>query len=122
LKKLEEERKRQYYELKLFDRCSLIAWELGAIMPKKHGNYHVFKDDSLEIIYDDYAPNLEVFYKDQKVLFVHLGSLELFRPGKWLQKILELAKPLEEQKELDRYLREKGELLREMQKWEEVKE
>lgn len=119
-KELKEKRLEQFRELRLFERCKLIALELGLTYPKSHGAWHIFKDSEMEIGYDDFAPNLYVLWRDRKVLHVHLGDLTLFKPGAWLDRVIELSNPLLEKAEYEEINKRKRFYLEEIEKWTEV--
>ena len=110
----------EYKNFRLFDRCRIIALKIGKQFPKSHGAWWIYKDDEITIAYDDYAPNIYVDYRGTRVLTVHLGDLECFKPGKWLHKVEKLSEPLfmeEREKELED---RRGELFNELYKWQEV--
>jgi len=120
--RLREERRKQYEELRLFNRCSLIARKLGKPHPKKHGAWWIYEDHEIIISYDDYAPNLEVIDRRRqlKVLDVHLGDLKLFRPGKWLRRVLSISNKLLGELEKEERARRIRELEEEIKKWEAI--
>jgi len=122
LSRIKAERMEQYENLRLYSRCKTIAVNLGKKIPKKHGNWHLYRDEELEIWYDDYAPNLEVNYKGQRVLYVHLGDLVTFRPGKWLKKVIAKSEPLLKNEEEEAIRAKISQLEEELRKWEVINE
>jgi len=101
VKELENKRLKQFIALQLEGRCRLIAVKLGKPREDKVGIVREFKDGDLYIRYYHYHNVINVKYRDNIVLSVTNGSLELYRPGKWLGKVIQLSKHLIEE-ELDR--------------------
>ena len=122
LSRIKAERMEQYESLRLYSRCKAIAVNLGKTIPKKHGDWHLYRDEELEIWYDDYGPNIDVYYKGQRVLCFHLGDLVAFRPGEWLKKVIDLSEPLLKDEEEEAVRAKISQLEEELKKWEPVGE
>jgi len=122
VEELKAKRIEEYKRLNLYSRCRLIARRMGTPHLKSHGAWWIFQDSEMEIGWDDWAPNLYVKWRDKVVLKVHLRNLDLFRPGKWLERVMELSERLIEEERLEEELRKLGELRRELEKWREVEE
>jgi len=120
LSKLKAERERQYEKMKLFGKCVAIAEELGEGYRGKYGTFWKYRGADLTIEFDDYGRNLWVTWNGQSVLKVHLGDLELFRPGSWIQKIDQLARIANQIADERERVRKFKELIDEMKKWEEM--
>ena len=114
------ERERQYHEMNLYGKCTTIAEELGESYHKKHGVCWIYKDDELYIEYDDYGKNLWVKWRGQSVLVVHLGELELFRPGSWIREINGLADKAGKIADMRKRIQKFKNILEQMKNWEEV--
>jgi len=78
----------------LFRQAILVATSLGQRKPKTHGAYHDFEENGLFISYDDYGGNIQVDFKDLRVLTVHLSEVKGFVPGIWEEQLFNLYLPL----------------------------
>ena len=63
---------------------------------KKHGSYMIYEDDKIQIAYDTYYPNLDVYIKTpEKKTLVLLrsghGHNQEYHPGAWEQYVLSLV-------------------------------
>ena len=72
---------------------------------KKHGGYLIYEDDKVELSYDTYYPNCDVYVKtngEKHHVFGHSGHGHDYirRPGAWENYIEELYKKVPEAKEL----------------------
>ena len=108
-------RREEARRLGIYDMAWQVARHLGTEMPKKHGSYWIFERDGLKIVWDDYAPNLDITYGGQLVFHVHLGDVEAYRPDieGWREQLKQIYEnevlPLieaEKRKELEEYLKE----------------
>ena len=83
---------------KLFAPAKIVARKLGDCYPKKHGANYVLtfthRAKPIAVSWDSYAPNLSVYYDDNKVLCFHLGDITHFIKGAWVKPLLKLAAPL----------------------------
>jgi hypothetical protein len=80
---------------------------------KKHGSYLIYEDDKIQIAYDTYYPNLDIYIKtpEKKVLVMlrsgH-GYNQEYHPGAWEQYVASLipkaldAKQKAESEEIER--------------------
>ncbi len=65
---------------------------------KKHGGYNIYNDEQIHISLDTYYPNLDIdILKEGKKIEVYRGSRDnvtpaLFRPGKWIDHLMNLNK------------------------------
>lgn len=73
----------------IYGKAKAVARHLGSVQPKKHGAYHVYRENKLIISWDDYAPNLSIAWNDQNVFRVHLGTVMSYRPDveDWLERL-----------------------------------
>lgn len=65
---------------RIYFKAKEIAHRLGVQNRKKHGAIWRFKNGILTISWDDYAPNLWIFYDGTEVFAVHLGNTTKYRP------------------------------------------
>ena len=115
VKQLIKARKEEAERLGIYGMAWRVARKLGKPEPKKYGAYWIFHRNGLKIIWDDYAPNLDITYGGQLVFRVHLGDVEAYRPDVkgWLEQLKQIYEdevvPLieaEKRKELEEYLKE----------------
>jgi hypothetical protein len=82
---------------------------------KRHGGYQIYEDEKVEIWYDTYYPNLEVYVKrgDQKTTVLLRGGgghTQEHHPGKWEEYVRSLSpKAMAAKKTQERQLVEKRE-------------
>ena len=101
VEELKTKRIKQFTALNLEERCRLIALHLGKPKQDTMGLVREFKDGDLYIRYVSFDDMIDVKYRDNIVLSVAKSTLYLYRPGKWLGKVIQLSKHLIEE-ELDR--------------------
>ena len=108
-------RREEARRLGIYDMAWQVARRLGMEKPKKHGSYWIFERDGLRIVWDDYAPNLSIYYGGQRVFHVHLGDVEAYRPDVegWLELLRRIyeaevvpSRLAEKKRELEEYLKE----------------
>lgn len=77
------------------------------ISPKKHGAWHYYETDKIVVARDTWAANSSVSVKSLgRVYSCHLGYVENFNPGAWVDYLLALAVPFIEREEARKAERE----------------
>lgn len=84
-----EARRKEVRDRQLYTKGKLIARHLGERQAKNHGANWLYKHGGLIMIWDDYAPNLSVSFKKQRVLSIGLGVTTAYRPDieGWIELI-----------------------------------
>ena len=118
-------RAKQCKALKLVQRCQLLVYYYGKIITKDKsldGKGHIIYDDQDFPLWIEYYGgengHIMVHYKGETVLeavgeSVDDMELRIYKPGKWIGRVIELTKPIE--KDLEEYIRR--DLLWELNKW-----
>jgi len=126
IKRLREQRKKQFLALKLFERCEQIAKHLGRWGEGEERGWQIYIDGELKIRYCPEPSIISVYYRGKQVLRAEVTTigmnLEFYRPGKWLGRVIELSEKLAREREEREYQRRKQKLLEELKKWEVVSE
>jgi len=118
--RLIEERIRDAKNRNVYGKAREIAYRLGGRRGKKHGAIWVYDDGGLSIWWDDYAPNLSIYWNKTEVFSVHLGDIVRYRPDieGWLERLEEIyegkVKPILEE---EQRREEKGRLRELKERW-----
>ena len=118
VEELEIKRIKQFTALNLEERCRLIALHLGKPKQDTMDLVREFKDGDLYIRYVSLGDMIHVKYRGNIVLSVADGTLYLYRPGKWLGKVIQLSKRLLEEELEKEYVG----LLARKKNWEAIEE
>lgn len=98
----------------IYGKASAVALLKGKRHDKKHGAWHRYEGENLVINWDDFAPNLGVSWKGQRVFGVHLGTVEAYRPDveDWIEELefqhLSVKPVLDAEEKADEILRRKA--------------
>lgn len=65
---------------------------------KKHGSYHVYKDDKIEIAYDTYYPNVDVHVfidgeRKTAAIYSGHGTTQEYHNGAWTKYVEDVLYP-----------------------------
>jgi len=92
----------------------------GRRLPKTHGNWWIYEGSGMRVELDDFSPNLHVYWQSQLVLDVHLGDLLIFKPGPWMQPLLDLTDSLLQEELKKMKEEEKRQVEAELERWTDV--
>ena len=77
-----------------FEKAKLVAIELGSVVVKEYGAYHIYEDSNLYVSYDDYAENMSIRWNNEPVLTCQVSEIIGFIPGEWEQCLEKLYEPI----------------------------